>query len=155
MRSWPHRLLLCVEAVLIFVVAEWVYLANGVTIAAVDTVPARYLPLAILEERTSASMASPSSTSTTSTQLPNYLERRLGHYVSAYPVGAALAAVPFYVPAVLRGEARGSSLFERLEKVSAASIVAASVAIFYLIAAAAHRPCRGAGAAPRCRLRDQ
>ena len=131
-RSWPHRLLLCVEAVLIFVVAEWVYLANGVTIAAVDTVPARYLPLAILEERTFRLDGFPFLYVNYVDQLPNYLERRLGHYVSAYPVGAALAAVPFYVPAVLRGEARGSSLFERLEKVSAASIVAASVAIFYL-----------------------
>jgi hypothetical protein len=132
-RSWPHRLLLCVEAVLIFVVAQWVYLANGVTIAAVDTIPARYLPLAILEERTFYLDNFPFLYVNYGKQLPNYLERGRGHYVSAYPVGAALAAVPFYVPAVLRGEARGSSLFERLEKVSAASIVAASVAILYLL----------------------
>jgi hypothetical protein len=129
--SGYHRLLLCLEAILVLVAAEWVYLANGVTIAAVDTIPARYLPLAILEEETFRLDGFPFLY--VGQPLPNYLDYKLGHYVSAYPVGAALAAVPFYIPAVLRGESRGSSLFERLEKVSGASIVAASVAILYLL----------------------
>ncbi|MGC2303210.1 hypothetical protein, partial [Candidatus Binatus sp.] len=57
------------------------------------------------------------------------------HYVSDYPVGAALIALPFYVPSVVCGVSPSSRVFAELEKVSAATIVALSALLIYLAAA--------------------
>ena len=57
-----------------------------------------------------------------------------GHHVSFYPVGAAIAAVPFYAPAVvLRGAAAAEGRSAELEKTAAAGIVAVSVALIYAL----------------------
>ncbi len=55
--------------------------------------------------------------------------------MSDYPVGAALMALPFYVPSVVSGVSPSSRIFSDLEKVSAATIVALSALLLYLAAA--------------------
>ena len=52
--------------------------------------------------------------------------------MSCYPVTGAVLAVPIYLPAVLRGEAPESPVWEDLEKTSAAVIVALSAVFLYL-----------------------
>ena len=52
--------------------------------------------------------------------------------MSDYPVGAALMALPFYVPSVISGVNPSSRIFSDLEKVSAATIVAISALLLYL-----------------------
>src|ERR1051325_4471335 len=115
-------------ALMLFALAETVYLATGRTIGSGDTLPARYLPIALLEDHTFYLDGFPFLYAG---GIPYYLQRVHGHYLSAYPVGSALAAVPFYVPAVLRGEGRGSNRFEWLGELSAGAIVAASVALLF------------------------
>ena len=54
------------------------------------------------------------------------------HYVSFYPVGAAVLAVPFYAPAVLwTGASPGEARSGELEKLAASGMVALSVAFLY------------------------
>jgi hypothetical protein len=124
-------------AFVIFCIALTVYLANGRTIAAGDSVPAKLLPQSILRHGNFYLDEFPEYYSGT---LPWYLRHVNGHYVSYYPVGAAIFAVPFYVPSVVFGVSRRSRIFAELEKISAAAIVALSVALVYSTAARLSSP---------------
>lgn len=104
------------------------YTANYRTLGASDTVPARHLPLSILREGNfdldefSYLHKVPEMKGMTFTGQ---------HYVSSYPVGAAIFALPFYVvPAI--GKMPGNSWFTlELEKFAASFIVLTSVILFY------------------------
>jgi hypothetical protein len=100
-----------------------VYKANGREIGGGDTLPARMLPIAILRgdgpflDRFRQHLVGPVTGGPdvesglrigvyhkdpgTDSVLPYWLAFRGGHLVSTYPVGAALLAVPFYLPQVL------------------------------------------------------
>jgi hypothetical protein len=106
-----------------------VYLANGHTLEAGDSLPARYLPFSILR-RGDFYLDDIESLSTT--PRPHFVQRVRGHLVSDYPVGAALLALPLYVPSVLGGVTPESPLATQLEKLSAATIVAMSAVFLYL-----------------------
>ena len=119
-----------------------VYLANGRTLWSGDTVPARYLPISLLVERnfdldefpflyTNGTEYCPRGCEREG-RPPYFLQMVGGHYVSAYPVGAALLALPFYLLPVLSGLDPQSPFVEELEKLSAATIVAASAVMVYL-----------------------
>jgi hypothetical protein len=105
------------------------YLANDATLDNGDSLPARYLPFSILRrgdfflDGIPALAVSPR---------PHFVQRVRGQLVSDYPVGAALLALPLYVPSVLGGVPPDSALAEQLEKLSAATIVAASAVLLYL-----------------------
>lgn len=116
----------------IFCVALIVFLANGRTISGGDSVPAKNLPLSILRYRNFYldRLVAPDAK-----KIPYFLRESDGHYVSDYPVGAALLALPFYVPSVVCGVRADSRIFSELEKISAATIVALSVVLIYLAAA--------------------
>jgi hypothetical protein len=125
------------EVAVIFSVLVGVYLANGRTIATGDSLPARYLPLAIIRSGTFHLDAFPSlfderAPGARIGGLPYYVVRANGHYVSWYPVGAALAALPIYLPAVVLGIGPESPGIAQLEKLSAAIIVALSAIALYL-----------------------
>jgi len=117
---------------IIFSVTLIVFLANGRTISGGDSVPAKNLPLSILEHGNFYldQLKTPGAK-----KIPYYLRESGGHYVSDYPVGAALIALPFYAPPVLCAVSPSSRIFSELEKVSAATIVALSALLLYMAAA--------------------
>ena len=118
------------RATVIFALAMIVYTGNGQVPWLGDTMPARYLPLSILQGHF---------------RLDDYprvyrggknsywVKKVDGAWLSFYPVGAAIAAVPLYVPAVLTGTltADADRDLRRMEKVAAATLVALSVALLY------------------------
>ncbi len=117
---------------MVFSITLIVFLANGRTISGGDSVPAKNLPLSILLHGNFYldQLVTPGQK-----KIPYYLRESGGHYVSDYPVGAALMALPFYVPSVVCGVSPSSRVFAELEKVSAATIVALSALLLYLAAA--------------------
>jgi hypothetical protein len=82
----------------LFCVFMTLYLANGVTKWTGDTLPARYLPLSILRE---GNFDLNEFQFLYVQRLPYYLRYLDGRYVSDYPVGAAIAALPFYLVTAL------------------------------------------------------
>ena len=119
-------------AATVFLTCLLVYLANGQTIWSGDTLPARYLPLSILREGNFDLDEFPFLQDPR--KFPNqwFIRYANGHVVSDYPVGAALLALPFYVPSALGTVAAETRLVEELEKLAAATIVALSAAVLYL-----------------------
>jgi hypothetical protein len=117
---------------IIFSITLIVFLANGHTLSGGDSVPAKNLPLSILRHGNFYldQLIKPGEK-----EVPYYLRESGGHYVSDYPVGAALMALPFYAPSIICGLNPNSRIFSELEKVSAATIVALSAAILYMAAA--------------------
>ncbi len=119
------------DAAILFSAFLIIYLANGRTIWSGDTLPARYLPLSILREGNFDLDEFPFLFDRDKFPYPRYLRLVNGHYVSDYPVGAALLAIPFYLPSALGHVDPQSSLVEDLEKLSAAVIVALSAVVLY------------------------
>jgi hypothetical protein len=105
------------------------YLLNGHAIPAGDTTPNRYLPVSILRD---GSFYLDRFPFLYSPKRPYYIRELRGRHVSSYPVTAAVLAVPIYLPAVLRGEAAESPVWDELEKTAAAAIVALSAVFLYL-----------------------
>ena len=120
------------QGFVIFSIALIVFLANGRTISGGDSVPAKNLPLSILLHGNFYldRLVTPGAK-----KIPYYLRESGGHYVSDYPVGAALMALPFYAPSIACGVSPNSRVFSELEKVSAATIVALSALLLYMAAA--------------------
>jgi hypothetical protein len=117
----------CSKAAIIFALAMICYSANGKTIGSGDTLPARYLPFSILRQGTFYLDDYPFLH-----RGKAYWSRRIGgHYVSFYPVGAAIAALPWYAPAVVAGTEPAERRSADLEKLAAAGTVALSVAALY------------------------
>jgi hypothetical protein len=114
-------------ATIVFALAMVCYTANGKTISSGDTLPARYLPFAILNRGTFYLDDFPFLH-----HRKAYWVRPIGnHSVSFYPVGAAIAALPWYVPAIIAGAQPGERRSEDLEKLAAAGNVALSVALLF------------------------
>lgn len=106
------------------------YMANGTTKGSGDTLPARYLPLSILREGNFDLNEFPFLYEE---ETPYYISHIKGRYVSNYPVAPAIAALPFYLPSALGRVGPRSPLLEDLEKFAAASLVALSAVILYLL----------------------
>jgi len=116
----------------VFLACLLVYLANGKTIWSGDTLPARYLPLSILREGNFDLDEFPFLRDIEKFPRQWFIRYANGHVLSDYPVGAALLALPFYVPSALGTVAAEAHLVEELEKLAAASTVALSAAVLYL-----------------------
>ncbi len=129
----PRSLARCrrtlLETICLFALVLGGYLLNGHAIPSGDTTPNRYLPVSILRH---GSFYLDGFPFLYSPKLPYYVRHFRGTYVSSYPVTGAVLAVPIYLPAVLRGEAPESPVWEDLEKTSAAAIVALSAVFLYL-----------------------
>ena len=106
------------------------YQANGVTKWSGDTLPARYLPLSILREGNFDLNEFPFLYAH---GLPYYLRQLNNRYVSNYPVGPAIASLPFYLIPAMGAVPPTDRLIEDLEKLAAASMVALSACILYLV----------------------
>ena len=105
----------------------WIYLGTGVTTNLSDYTSTAYVPIALLQHGTFAlGNYIPHAAS-----VPYYIVQNIHHqFVSKSPVGAALTALPFYIPYVVFGGslAVGSVLF--IQKVAASLIML--VAIYLL-----------------------
>ncbi len=113
-------LLVCIVLIL--------YLGNYRTIAAGDTIPARYLPLSILRE---GNFDLDEFRNLHPRSAVSGIVYRGNHYVSFYPVGAPLIAVPIYLPSAI-GPMPGNSRFTTdLEKLAASLLVVLSVIVLY------------------------
>jgi hypothetical protein len=132
LRSWLLALalgLVCLGA----------YLANGRLLPpAGDDVPARLIPFSILGFGTVT--LDPFREQVNADPAHYYVEERGSSLVSIYPVGAAVVALPVYLPCYLWLRARGhdspSTLFEaskRAEKLAAATLAAASAAMLFVL----------------------
>jgi hypothetical protein len=105
-----------------------IYLGNGRTLGSGDTLPARYLPLSVLRE---ADFDLDEFPFLYADGAPYFLRRVGGRWVSDYPVGAALLALPVYVPAAWGRMEADSPLVAELEKLAAALAVALSAVAVY------------------------
>jgi len=130
--AFPANATLRQLALLVFVGSLAVYLANGHSIPSGDTVPARLLPLSILRE---GNLDLDEFPFLYETGRPYYLQHVRGHYVSSYPVGAGVAAVPFFLPLALTGVDPQSMAVVAVEKLAAAVMVALSAAVVFLVVA--------------------
>jgi hypothetical protein len=116
------------DAVMIFALSMVVYLTAHAP-PSEDTTPTRYLPLSILTE---GNFYLDKVAFLSEHRLYSIVPVR-DHYVSWYPVGAALLALPMYVPSALGGLSPASGFLLQLEKLAAATIVALSAAILLLV----------------------
>lgn len=122
------------KAAVLFSVLLIVYLANGKTLGSGDTLPARYIPLSILRSGNFYLDAYLEPLTLHLSYLPYYLRLVNGHYVSDFPVGAAILALPFYAPLAISGAIPPFSDFPaQLEKLSAAVVVALSAVVLYFV----------------------
>jgi hypothetical protein len=127
-RSLSRQVFFSHEGVILFAAFLITYLANGSFLASTDSAPARYLPLAILRDGNFYLDRFPFLYAR---GIPYFVEVVNGHCVSAYPVGAALLALPLYLPSVLGRVSPENPFFFDLEKLSAALIVALSGVVLY------------------------
>lgn len=118
-----------IRALALFLLISIVYIANSRHLEWGDTIPTRYLPLSIIREFDFDLDEFPFLYTQV---IPYYLQNRNGHFVSSYPVGAALLAVPFYLIPVLSGISAQSPWLPFLEKLSAAAIAVLSAFFLYL-----------------------
>ncbi|MGH7846089.1 MAG: glycosyltransferase family 39 protein, partial [Candidatus Binatia bacterium] len=112
----------------LFLVAVFIYNANGTHSFAVDSNSTRLLPYSILEEM---DFDLEEFTFLYSERIPPYLVRAEKHLVSAYPPGPAIMALPFYIPAFVSGVSAQSNLMIQVEKIAASVFVALSAALIY------------------------
>ena len=122
---------------LLFLVVTLVYIANGRTVGAGDSLPARYLPFSLLREGNFDFDEFPPLYSGDALRIypvldgiPYFLRYRDGHYFSTYTPGPGILAVPVYVLPVLAGVS-AAAWAPGLEKVSAVAITALSVVFLF------------------------
>lgn len=141
------------EGIVLFALFLIIYLSTGKGAWSTDTLAARYLPLSIIREgnfdldefsflsyirwhrfythRPEFSVSRNADGDSPPVRPPAYLSYTNGHYVSEYPVGAAILALPFYLPSALGHVSPESVVIQDLEKISAAVMVALSAAVLY------------------------
>lgn len=124
----------------LFLVSLAVYHANLRPVAPHDTLPGALLPFSlVLDGSLHLDRYGPWLDRSLGGRAP-FLFRNHGHHYSGYPVGQALLLAPLYVPLVAAASPGDwtpdrAVLFARiLEKLFAAALAAASVALFYLLA---------------------
>jgi len=123
---------------ILFVTTVLIYLANGRVIGSGDTLPARYLPISIVKHHTFYLDDFPVLYDETASRkysfgrgTPYYLLNLNGHYVSKYPPGPAVLALPVYALPVMAGMPSTSKWIPHLEKLSATLITALSVLFLF------------------------
>lgn len=117
---------------------------NSLVIQSEDTVPAIFLPLAIVKDHTLyldkyyqmmvQRYPNPDDKSYQLGMTPFYLRKVNEHYVSAFPIITALFAIPFYFVAVLMRITFDWNTLAILVHISASFIMACSVGLFYILA---------------------
>lgn len=113
----------------LFLIALFIYNANGAQHGAVDTIPTRFLPYSILKEQ---NFDLDEFRFLYAHGVPAYLIQSGNHLISAYPPGPAILALPFYLLPVLSGVPPDSKLVTDVEKLAASVLTALSVVLVYL-----------------------
>lgn len=111
-----------------FLIALLVYTANGSHSASVDSSSTRVLPYSLIKE---GNLDLDEFRFLYARQIPPFLVRTERHMVSAYPAGAAILAVPFYLLPAWAGVSAESKLLIQIEKFAASVFVALSVVLLY------------------------
>lgn len=116
---------------------------NTLAIQSEDTVPALFVPLAIIKERTLyldsyystmlQAYPHPDDRDYTKGLLPFYLRKVDSHYLSAFPVITPLLALPVYQAAILLNVNFDWNTLAVLSHIVGALIVATSAYLFYLL----------------------
>ena len=119
-------------AVALFLLCAVVYSANGREISSADTLPTRLIPVSLIEDlRLDLDRFVQSSMP----RLHEYSVQHVrGHYMSSYPIVAALLAVPIYALPIMLLGASSLALINLLAKVTATVIAAGSVVFVFLAA---------------------
>ncbi|HLA80664.1 MAG TPA: glycosyltransferase family 39 protein [Thermoleophilia bacterium] len=112
----------------LFLMALFIYNANGRQMGAVDTIPSRLLPYSILKE---GNFDLDEFRFLYAHGVPRNLIQAGGHLVSAYPPGTAILALPFYILPIFASVPPDSKLVTDVEKLAAAVLTALSVALMY------------------------
>lgn len=116
--------------VVLFLVVVGVYLSNRRGLFSSDNIPARLLPVSIICEGNldlNEFVASPTP------EVPYYVTKVGGRYLSSFPIGAPLTVLPVYLLFWLVGFQFQSMNLIFLEKLSAALIAAGSVLVLYSV----------------------
>ena len=140
LRQFEFRRREILVSLLLFLCSLVVYNANGRSISAGDTYPARYLPFVILHYHgfhldPIKSVVAQGRATTAYWSVPT----SNGQTVSLYPVVVPTLVTPLYIPAVAYLNMRGwtddrlDRVAKFMEKVSASLIAALSVALLYLL----------------------
>lgn len=130
-RSLSWEAVLAPHPFFLFCLVLLAYLANGMTLSTPDTVPARCLPWSLLTGQGFTLDAFPALHGGNPAAPPYFLHYLNGHWISDYPVGAAVLALPFYLPSVLGGADPAGRILIDLEKLAAAVITALSAVVVY------------------------
>ena len=124
------------KAIFLFLILTFIYLSNGREIGSGDTIPATYLPFSIIREGNFDLDEFPflyEKGSVYYSRYRNYnLKYRKGHYISAYPPGSAILAVPVYLIPVVGGLSPQSKHLFSLAKLSATLVSALSAVFLFL-----------------------
>ncbi len=115
---------------ILFSIVLIIYLSNGITISAGDTRPARYLPFSIIQQ---GDFYLDEFAFLFSNGRPHFLRYVKHHYVSDYPVGAAVAALPVYFFSAIGSVSPENPIVIELEKITGSLAVALSVVMMYLV----------------------
>ncbi len=105
------------------------YVAPGRPMWGADTLPNRYLPIAILRHGTFYL----DRVAEKGAEWEQWRRDVNGHAVSDYPVGTALLAVPIYLPLVLGGLDFDSAGLDRVENLAGAVLAALAAVVFYFV----------------------
>ena len=124
----PGRLFTDPTPACLFLVALFIYNANGRQIGAVDTIPSRLLPYSILRE---GNFDLDEFQFLYAQGVPAYIIQSGERLVSAYPPGPAILALPFYLLPVLGRVPPQSKLLIDVEKLAAAVLTALSVVLIH------------------------
>ena len=118
-----------------FCVVLLAYLGNGKTLSSGDTYATRLLPLSLLREANLDLDEFPSlrfQDYPNGPEVPEWIQRGPHHWVANYPIGAALLALPVYLPAALGGVDPESPAIAESEKLAASLIVALAAVVMLL-----------------------
>jgi len=124
----PGRLFTDPTPACLFLVALFIYNANGRHIGAIDTIPSRLLPYSILRE---GNLDLDEFRFLYAQGVPAYIIQSGERLVSAYPPGPAILALPFYLLPVLGRVPPQSKLLIDVEKLAAAVLTALSVVLIH------------------------
>lgn len=117
------------RAAAVFFLCVAAFILNRDVAISGDVVPATYLPLAVVAHGALDLNGFPFLYEN---GLVHSMTNYGGRVFSSYPLGAPLAALPFYVPAGVGRGVPGGFVLE-LGKAAAAALAAASAAVFYLL----------------------
>jgi hypothetical protein len=117
------------RAAALFFICVAAFILNRNVALSGDVVPATYLPLAVVANGALDLNGFPSLYEN---GLVHSMTNYGGRVFSTYPLGAPLAALPFYVPAGVGRGVSGGFVLE-IGKMAAAGLAAASAAVFYLL----------------------